>query len=307
MNIIKSRSWKQTLNLKNNWILYLMLLPAFIVTFIFMYVPMYGIIIAFQDFNPALGFSGSPWVGLKWFKFIFNTPDFKNIFWNTFIIATSKMIFLQVVPILFALMLNEVMNRPLKRIVQTITYLPHFLSWVIIGGIFIDILSTKGIINQFLGVFGIDPIFFLGSNKYFQGTMVVTEVWREFGWASILYLAAIAGVNTDLYEAAYLEGAGRFRRMWHVTMPGIITTVVLLLILNLSGVLNAGFEQILVFYNAAVFETGDILDTFVFRMGIQQAQFSLATAVGLFKSVIGLVLVIITRGVAHKTLGYRVF
>jgi len=284
-----------------------MLLPAFIVTFIFMYVPMYGIIIAFQDFNPALGFSGSPWVGLKWFKFIFNTPDFKNIFWNTFIIATSKMIFLQVVPILFALMLNEVMNRPLKRIVQTITYLPHFLSWVIIGGIFIDILSTKGIINQFLGVFGIDPIFFLGSNKYFQGTMVVTEVWREFGWASILYLAAIAGVNTDLYEAAYLEGAGRFRRMWHVTMPGIITTVVLLLILNLSGVLNAGFEQILVFYNAAVFETGDILDTFVFRMGIQQAQFSLATAVGLFKSVIGLVLVIITRGVAHKTLGYRVF
>jgi len=266
-----------------------------------------GIIIAFQDFNPALGFSGSPWVGLKWFKFIFNTPDFKNIFWNTFIIATSKMIFLQVVPILFALMLNEVMNRPLKRIVQTITYLPHFLSWVIIGGIFIDILSTKGIINQFLGIFGIDPIFFLGSNKYFQGTMVVTEVWREFGWASILYLAAIAGVNTDLYEAAYLEGAGRFRRMWHVTMPGIITTVVLLLILNLSGVLNAGFEQILVFYNAAVFETGDILDTFVFRMGIQQAQFSLATAVGLFKSVIGLVLVIITRGVAHKTLGYRVF
>jgi len=284
-----------------------MLLPAFIVTFIFMYVPMYGIIIAFQDFNPALGFSGSPWVGLKWFKFIFNTPDFKDIFWNTFIIATSKMIFLQVVPILFALMLNEVMNRSLKRIVQTITYLPHFLSWVIIGGIFIDILSTKGIINQFLGVFGIDPIFFLGSNKYFQGTMVVTEVWREFGWASILYLAAIAGVNTDLYEAAYLEGAGRFRRMWHVTMPGIITTVVLLLILNLSGVLNAGFEQILVFYNAAVFETGDILDTFVFRMGIQQAQFSLATAVGLFKSVIGLVLVIITRGVAHKTLGYRVF
>jgi len=284
-----------------------MLLPAFIVTFIFMYVPMYGIIIAFQDFNPALGFSGSPWVGLKWFKFIFNTPDFKNIFWNTFIIATSKMIFLQVVPILFALMLNEVMNRPLKRIVQTITYLPHFLSWVIIGGIFIDILSTKGIINQFLGVFGIDPIFFLGSNKYFQGTMVVTEVWREFGWASILYLAAIAGVNTDLYEAAYLEGAGRFRRMWHVTMPGIITTVILLLILNLSGVLNAGFEQILVFYNSAVFETGDILDTFVFRMGIQQAQFSLATAVGLFKSVIGLVLVIITRGVAHKTLGYRVF
>ena len=294
-------------NLKNNWMLYLMILPAIIISVLFMYVPMYGMVIAFQNFNPARGFTGSPWVGLKWFHYIFSMPDFKNIFWNTFTIAILKMIFLQIIPILFALMLNELWGSRLKRIVQTASYLPHFLSWVIIGGVFIDILSTNGFVNQILSAFGGKPVFFLGSNQYFQGTMVITEVWKEFGWASILYLAAITGVNPELYEAAYLEGAGRYRRIWHVTLPGIMTTVVLLFILNLSNVLNAGFEQILVFYNPSVYKTGDILDTFVYRMGLQQAQFSLATAVGMFKGVIGLVLVAGTRLIAHKKLGYRVF
>lgn len=303
----KSQRARVKWNLKNNWVLYLMVTPAVVITILFMYVPMYGVVIAFQDFNPALGFTGSPWVGGKWFEYIFRMPDFKNIFWNTFVIAVSKMIFLQIVPIIFALMLNEMRGKKLKRVVQTASYLPHFLSWVIIGGVFIDILSTGGIVNQLLASIGIQPIFFLGSNQYFQGTMVVTEVWKEFGWSSILYLAAISGVSPELYEAAYLEGAGRFKRMWYVTLPGILTTVVLLFILNLSNVLNAGFEQILVFYNPSVYQTGDILDTFVYRMGLQQAQFSLATAVGMFKGVIGLILVAVTRFIAHKKLGYRVF
>lgn len=294
-------------NLADNWMLYLMLVPAFVVTALFAYVPMYGVVIAFQDFNPAFGFTGSPWVGIKWFRFVFQMRDFRSILWNTFIIAVLKMIFLQIVPLIFALMLNELRQKFVKRFVQTLTYLPHFFSWVIVGGIFIDLLSTTGIVNQFLGVFGIAPIFFLGSNEWFQPTMVITEVWKGFGWGSILYLAAISGVNPELYEAAYLDGAGRFRRMWHITLPSIKSTVVLIMVLNLSGVLNAGFEQILNFYNPAVYATGDILDTFVYRMGLQQAQFSLATAVGMFKSVVGLILIAATRYTAYKMAGYRVF
>jgi putative aldouronate transport system permease protein len=294
-------------NLQANWILYFMLVPATVVTILFMYIPMYGVIIAFQDFIPGFGFTGSPWVGLKWFRFVFQMRDFKSIMWNTFIIAVMKMLFLQLVPLFFAIMLNEMRAKFLKRCIQTFTYLPHFFSWVIIGGIFIDLLSINGIVNQFLGVFGVRPIFFLGSNAWFQPTMVITEVWKEFGWGSILYLAAITGVNPELYEAAFLDGAGRFRRIWHITLPGIKSTVVLLFVLNLSNVLNAGFEQILNFYNPAVYATGDILDTFVYRMGLQQAQYSLDTAVGMFKSVIGLVLIISSRYLAYRLADYRVF
>jgi putative aldouronate transport system permease protein len=287
--------------------LYVMLIPALAVTILFMYIPMYGVVIAFQNFIPSFGYNGSPWVGLKWFRFVFQMRDFKNILWNTFSIAVMKMIFLQVVPLTFALFLNELTNRFLKRVIQTLTYLPHFFSWVIVGGIFIDLLSTTGIVNQALGFFGISPIFFLGEKSWFQPTMIVTEVWKEFGWSSILYLAAISGVNPELYEAAYMDGAGRFRRMWSVTLPCISTTVVLLVVLNLANVLNAGFEQILNFYNPAVYATGDILDTFVYRMGLQQAQYSLATAVGVFKSAVGLIFIAVSRFLAYKVLDYRVF
>jgi putative aldouronate transport system permease protein len=284
-----------------------MLAPAFTVTVLFAYVPMYGVIIAFQDFNPAFGFIGSPWVGLKWFRFVANMRDFASIFWNTFSIAMMKMIALQAVPLIFALSINEMRNKFLKRGIQTLTYMPHFFSWVVVSGIFIDLLSTNGIINQVLGLFNISPIFFLGSNTWFQPTMVITEVWKEFGWGSILYLAAITGVNPELYEEAYLEGAGRFRRMWHVTLPGMRTIILLLMVLNLSSVLNAGFEQIFNFYNPAVYATGDIIDTFVYRMGLQQAQYSLATAVSIFKSLIGLLLIIITRRIAYAVTDYRIF
>ncbi len=294
-------------NFKANWMLYLMLAPAVIVTVLFMYIPMYGIVIAFQDYNPAFEFLGSPWVGLKWFEFVFQMPDFKYIMRNTIIIAAGKLILNQVIPILFALMLNEVRNKYIKKSVQTLVYLPHFFSWVIVSGIFIDLLSTDGLVNQFLGCFGISPIFFLGSNEYFQGTMIVTDVWKEFGWNSILYLAAISGINPELHEAACLDGAGRFQRIWHVTLPGMRGTIILLLILNLSNILNAGFDQIFNLYNPAVYRTGDIIDTFVYRMGLEQAQFSLSTAVGLFKSLIGLVLIILSRRIAYKALDYRIF
>ena len=226
---------------------------------------------------------------------------------NTVVIAVGKMFFNQLVPLVFALMLNEVRNKYVKKSVQTLVYMPHFFSWVIVGGIFIDLLSSSGIVNQFLGLFGIAPKFFLGSNDYFQGTMIITEVWKEFGWNSILYLAAISGVNPELYEAACLDGAGRFRRIWNVTLPCIKGTIILLVVLNLSNILNAGFDQIFNLYNPAVYRTGDIIDTFVYRMGLEQAQFSLSTAVGLFKSVIGLVLIVISRWVAYKTLDYRIF
>jgi putative aldouronate transport system permease protein len=294
-------------NFRSTWMLYAMLIPAVVITILFMYIPSYGVVIAFQDFIPSRGFTGSPWVGLKWFQFVFQMRDFKNIFWNTLIIAVMKMVFLQLVPLAFALFLNELRSGFLKRVVQTFTYLPHFFSWVIVGGIFVELLSTTGVINQALGLLGITPIFFLGNNTWFQPTMVITEVWKEFGWGSILYLAAISGINPELYEAAYLDGAGRFRRMWSITLPCIGTTVVLLLVLNLAGILNAGFEQILNFYNPAVYATGDILDTFVYRMGLQRAQYSLATAVGMFKSVIGLILITSSRYLAYKLANYRVF
>ena len=294
-------------NMKSRWILYLMLVPAFVVTILFSYIPMYGIVIGFQDFNPAFGFIGSPWVGLKWFRFVFNMRDFSSIFWNTFNIAVLKMIGKQVVSLLFALAINEMRIKSMKRSIQTFTYMPHFFSWVVVGGIFIDVLSTDGMINQTLGLFGVAPIFFLGSNTWFQPTMVITEIWKGFGWGSILYLAAISGVNPELYECAYLEGAGRFRRMWYVTLPGIRTTVILLMVLNLSGILDAGFEQILNFYNPSVYATGDIIDTFVYRMGLQQAQYSLATAVSIFKSAIGLVLIVISRRIAYVVADYRIF
>ncbi|WP_442873468.1 ABC transporter permease [Eisenbergiella massiliensis] len=293
--------------MKANWMLYLMLAPAVIATILFMYVPIYGVVIAFQDYNPAFGFTGSPWVGFKWFRFVFQMPDFKDIMRNTVVIAVGKMFFNQLVPLVFALMLNEVRNKYVKKSVQTLVYMPHFFSWVIVGGIFIDLLSSSGIVNQFLGLFGIASKFFLGSNDYFQGTMIITEVWKEFGWNSILYLAAISGVNPELYEAACLDGAGRFRRIWNVTLPCIKGTIILLVVLNLSNILNAGFDQIFNLYNPAVYRTGDIIDTFVYRMGLEQAQFSLSTAVGLFKSVIGLVLIVISRWVAYKTLDYRIF
>lgn len=307
MRPAKKRGFLASLRLGRTWYLYAMLIPPLILLIIFSYAPLYGLVMAFQNYNPAKGFSGSEFVGLKWFRLAVSMPDFKNIFTNTLAMAVGKIVCGQLMAILFALLLNEVRNKPYKRTIQTITYFPHFLSWVIIGGVFVDLLSTKGLINQFIGLFGADPIFFLGSNTHFQPTMVALETWKEFGYGAIMYLAAMTNISPELYEAATIDGAGRLKQVWHVTLPGISVTIVMLAVLAIGGILNAGFDQILVMYNPAVYETGDILDTFIYRQGLIDAQFSLSTAIGLFKSAIGLVLMLVANGLASKFANYRIF
>lgn len=296
-------AWKLTLN----WPLYVMLLPALILLGIFAYYPMYGLILAFKDYNPGLGITHSPFAGLKYFKELFSMPDIWQIIFNTVYMAVFKIIFSTLCSITFALMLNEIRCVGLKKSVQTLVYLPHFLSWVVIGGIFIDMLSTDGIINNFIAALGFDKIIFLGDNDYFRGTMVTTDVWKTFGWGSIIYISALTNIDPGLYESAQIDGATRWKQTLHVTLPGIMPTIILMACLNLGNVLNAGFEQILVLYNPAVYETGDILDTFLYRAGLIDAQFSLSTAVSLIKSFVGFALMALSYHLADRFAGYTIF
>lgn len=295
--------------LKRELPLNLMILPGFIFIVIFSYIPMAGIIIAFQRFIPAKKlFGDQQWVGLDNFKYVMSLPNFNNIMWNTFYIAVMKIILGLIVPIVIALLLNEMKRALLKRSIQTAIYLPHFLSWVVLGGIFIDMLSpSDGLINNFINKLGIESIFFLGDNKWFPVTMIVTDTWKEFGYGTIIYLAALTGVNPNLYEAAQIDGANRWKQTIHISLPGIQMVVVLLMVLSLGNLLNAGFDQIFNMYSPMVYESGDILDTFVYRIGLLDAQFGVATAVGLFKSVIALVLVSASYFIAYKFADYRIF
>lgn len=292
---------------KRNLPLHLMLLPGAIMVFLFNYVPLAGISIAFQRFIPNRGLFGSEWIGLENFKYMLQMPDIGQVIWNTVYIAVMKIILNLIVPIIAALLLNEMRHKLMRRGVQTLIYLPHFLSWVILGGIMIDILSTEGIFNRVLGTFGIDPIFFLGSNDWFPFAIVVSDVWKEFGFATIIYLAALTSIDPTQYEAAYVDGAGRWKQTWHITVPGIATTILLLAVLSLGNILNAGFEQIFMLYSPQVYESGDILDTLVYRIGFVEAQYSVSTAVGLFKSVISLVLIVTSYRLAYVYANYRIF
>ena len=292
---------------KRNWVLYAMLLPAVALVFIFSYVPIYGLVIAFQDFQPIHGFFGSSFVGWKWFQTVFRLPDFTQILYNTVVIAVLKMVLNQGAAIAFALLLNELRGTLFKRSVQTLSYLPYFLSWVVLGGVLVTILSKDGALNSILEFLGAGRISFLVSNAWFRTTVVVSDIWKNYGWNSILYIAALSGINEELYEAAMIDGAGRWKQTLHVTLPGILSTIILLACLNLGGVLNAGFEQILVLYNAAVYETGDILDTFIYRAGLLESQFSLTTAMGLMKSVLGFTLIIISYRMAERYANYQIF
>ncbi|WP_330619261.1 ABC transporter permease [Vallitalea guaymasensis] len=294
-------------NMKQNWPLYIMLIPAGILLLIFSYYPMYGVSIAFQDYQPVNGFFGSPFVGLKWFKYVFEMPDFKEILSNTLIMAIGKILIGTLFSIVFALLLNEIKNRRYKKTVQTIVYLPYFLSWVIIGGIFVDLLSADGLINQVINLFGHESIMFLGDNRYFRGTMILTDVWKSFGYGAIIYLAAMTGIDPQLYESARMDGANRLKQALHITLPGILPTIILLATLSIGNILNAGFDQILIMYNEVVYETGDIIDTFVYRVGLESAQFSLSTAVGLFKSVVSFIMIGISYTLAYKFADYRIF
>ncbi|MFV0399562.1 MAG: ABC transporter permease [Oscillospiraceae bacterium] len=287
----------------------LMIIPGFIMVLIFSYIPMAGIVISFQKFVPAKGlFGDQAWVGLDNFRFVFSLPGFRQAFVNTVIIAFWKIVTGLVVPVIIALLLNEVRSTKLRGTVQTMVYLPYFLSWVILGGVLIDLLSPNtGIVNRFLGMFGADPKFFLGSNDLFQPTIIITNIWKEFGFGTIVYLAAIMGVDQELYEAATIDGANRLQQTWHITLPGMSMIIVLMTVLSLGNVLNAGFDQVFNLYSPAVYQSGDIIDTFVYRMGLIDAQFGPATAVGLFKSVISFVFISGSYLVAYKAFDYRIF
>lgn len=286
-----------------------MILPGFITLLIFSYLPMAGVVIAFQKFIPARGLFGhQKWVGLKNFKYVLDMPNFNNIMWNTISIAIMKIALGLVVPIIFAILINEVTNNSLKRGIQTLIYLPHFLSWVVLGGILIDILSPSGgILNSFIKSLGFEPIFFLGDNKWFPSTMVLTETWKEFGYGTIIYLAAITGIDPSLYEAAHMDGANRWKQTLHITLPGMKMVIVLLMVLSLGNVLNAGFDQIFNLYSPPVYQSGDIIDTFVYRIGLLEAQYGVATAVGLFKSVVSFTLISVSYFFAYKFADYRIF
>jgi len=304
LHFIKPRSSKRL----REFPLHIMLLPGVVILFVYSYIPMAGISIAFQNFYPTNGLFGSDWIGLKNFRYVMQMPDIAEVLWNTIYIATMKIIAGQIVPLSIALLLNELKNQLVKRGVQTLIYLPHFLSWILLGGILIDILSpSEGIIAQILRTIGIEPIFFLGSNQWFPYVMVASDVWKEFGFGTIIYLAAITGINPTLYEAAIMDGANHWRQTWHITLPGMLPIIVLMATLSLGNVLNAGFDQIFNLYSPAVYQTGDILDTVVYRMGLIDAQFGVATAIGLLKSVVSTILISISYYLAYRLANYRIF
>ncbi|MGI6379276.1 MAG: ABC transporter permease [Anaerolineae bacterium] len=292
--------------MSDNWPLYVMFLPGFAVIALFRVYPAYGRVIAFQNFNPALGFARSPWVGLENFEYALQLPNLGRLVRNTLVIAISKMVALQVAGVFLALLLNEVRVILYKRAVQSLIYLPYFLSWVVLAGILRDVLPPQGLLDQFLGLFGLRVPLLLGDNSWFRLTLVGSHVWREVGFSMILYLAALTAIDPGLYEAAAIDGANRFQRILHITLPGMSTTVILIACLNLGGILSAGFEQILTLYNPVVYETGDVLETYIYRAGLISARYSLAGAIELVNSVIGFVMVVLSRHWANKWTGYQI-
>ncbi|NOU97435.1 ABC transporter permease subunit [Paenibacillus sp. LMG 31456] len=287
--------------LVRNRYMYLMILPGLIYFIIFKYFPMYGLLIAFQDYLPYKGMAGSEWVGLKHFNKLFGEPEFWNIFKNTFVLFLYNIVFYFPVPIVLAVMLNEVANVFFKRLVQSIVYVPHFLSWVIIVSIaYVMLTMDGGIINQLMLYFGFPKVNFLLNENWFHPMYIVQVIWREAGWGTIVYLAAIAAIDPQLYEAARMDGAGRFRQIWHITLPSIRSVIVVLLILRIGNVLDLSFEHVYLLLNSMNRSVAEILDTYVYTVGLKQGQFSFSTAVGFFKSFVGLFLVVLSNKLAKK-------
>lgn len=291
--------------------LHLMLIPGVVLLFIFAYVPMGGIIIAFQKFKPALGMfnPNQRWVGLDNFEYVLSLPNTMNVLRNTLVMAIGKIVLKTLVSILFALLFNELRNKTYKRTVQTIVYFPHFLSWIILSTIFVDLLSpSAGIVNKLIKSLTGETIFFLGDPDWFPFTMIMLEVWKGFGFGTIIYLSAITGIDLNLYEAAAIDGAGRLKQTWHITLPGIRQTIILLAVLDMGNILNAGFDQVYNMYNSMVMDTGDIIDTLVYRLSIGGGgQYGPSTAVGLFKSVVSMILIAGTYYVAYRKFDYQIF
>jgi len=284
-----------------------MVWPAVILFFIFSYLPMAGIVMAFQNFKPGLGFLNSPWVGLDQFRFLFGYDNFLKVLRNTLVFSLSKYVLNILIPFGFAILLNEVRNRRYKRTVQTIVYLPYFLSWVTLAGILLDMLSTQGLVNTVMARLGMERIMFLGDGFWFRLTVIFSDVWKSFGFNTILYLAALTTVSPDLYESAEIDGANRFRQTLHITIPSLVPITVVVATLALGGLLNANFDQVFNLYNPMVYEKADIIDTFVYRIGLLSGKYSLGAAVGLFKSFIGLILITISYRLAYRFTNYRIF
>lgn len=285
--------------------LYLLIAPGLLYFIIFHYIPMYGVVIAFQDFKPFGGLENMifhpDWVGFKHFQEFFDSYYIGRLLSNTILISSYKLLFGFPAPIILALMLNEVVHTRFKRIVQTISYLPHFLSWVIISGMVMALLSqTSGPLNAIIVALGGKPIAFLGETDYFRSILVGSDIWASVGWGSILYLAALAGINPALYESAKMDGANRFQQMLYISLPGISNIISILLVLSVGGILNAGFEQVLLLYSPTVYSVGDIIDTYVYREGLMNTNFSYAAAIGMFKNAIGLVFLLTANYIVRR-------
>ncbi|KGP77548.1 MULTISPECIES: ABC transporter permease [unclassified Paenibacillus] len=288
--------------------LHLMILPGLIIIIVFGYIPMAGLSIAFQNFTPIAGFKNMNWVGLDNFRYLFDLPGFGQVVWNTVFISVMKIVSGLVIPVLVALLLNEVRKTAFKRTIQTVIYMPHFFSWVILAGIIVDVLSpSTGIVNMLLKAIGVEPVQFLASNEWFPYILVITDQWKEFGFGTIIYLAALTNIDKSLYEASVMDGAGRWKQTWHITLPGIRPIVILMVTLSLGNVLNGGFDQVFNLYNPLVYESGDILDTMIYRIGLQDAQYSVSTALGLIKSVVSFIFIGLGYFLAYRLANYRIF
>lgn len=302
----------ETVKQKRKWttgnsVYHLMMLPGMIFLLIFSYIPMVGIIMAFQDYVPAKGMLGSDFVGLEHFIYMFQLPDIGQVFTNTMVIAFGKILLGTFAAIVFSILLNEIRIKLLKKSIQTVVYLPHFLSWVVLASVVVNMFNLDGSVNQILTFFGFEKLNFLGSNSLFQPLLIGTDVWKEFGFNSIVYLAAITAVDPGLHEAASIDGANWWKRVWHITLPSMLPIILLLAILSLPNILNAGFDQVYNLYTPMVYESGDILDTYVYRIGLLGREYSFGTAVGIFKSIIGMILIISANEMAKKYTDRKLF
>lgn len=280
--------------------IYILFIPVVLYYLLFDYKPMYGLIIAFKNFRPGLGIWGSDWVGLKHFESFFNSYYFGRVLKNTLVISLSSLLFGFPIPIIFALLLNEIKNMKFKRLTQTLTYMPHFISTVVVCGMVKMFVSDKGVVTQILSIFGGPEVSLLSKPEYFVPIYVIFGIWQEFGWSSIVYLAALSGVDQELYDAAMIDGAGRWKQTLHVTLPGISGTIIILLLLKLGGILGVGSEKIILLYNPGIYETADVISTFVYRKGLLNAEWSYSTAVGMFNSIINFVFIILFNRISRK-------
>ena len=281
--------------------LYMLLLLPLLYFIIFKYIPMFGLQIAFRDYRINDGIWGSQWIGAKHFIRLFGSPDFYSILYNTVVLSFLSIVFGFPMPIILAILLNEVNNMPFKRVTQSLLYMPHFISWIVLGGIITSLLSpSTGMINNVIKVLGCEPVYFMGNTGWWRVVYVISGIWKEAGWGTIVYLAAISGINGELYEAARIDGANKFRQMWHITLPGIRSTIAILLIMRMGQVLQLGFDQIYSLQNDMVLSVSDVISTYEYRIGLLDMQYSYTTALGLFKGVVGLIFVVGTNYIVNK-------